>query len=206
MVFGCSRGLSDLDHQRYRHFSVDIMDEGAVRAMFDAIRAAGPRLDLLVNNAGVSQARVALLTSTTEVSYIVGINFIGAFIVSREAIKLMKRARFGRIVNMSSINVPLAAVGSAIYNATKAALENLTVTLSRECAGEDITINCLGLSLVESSGMVEGLSVAALQAKRQALPKPNLLGIAEIVHAIEFLAAPDAKNITGQTIYFGGIR
>lgn len=205
-VFGCSRTSCDLVHDRYRHFSLDITDEQAVRVMFEAVRSASPRLDLVINNAGITQARMALFTSVAEVNQIVGVNLIGAFIVTREAIKLMKRSRFGRIINMSSINVPLAASGSALYNATKAALENLATTLSRECAGDDITINCLGLSLVANSGMAEGLSEAALATKQRALSKPGLLDILEIVHAIDFLAAPEAKNITGQTIYFGGIR
>jgi 3-oxoacyl-[acyl-carrier protein] reductase len=206
LVFGCSRSEEGvLVRENYRHFVVDVCDEAAVRAMFAAIAATNSKLDLVVNNAGLSRARLALMTSTEEFSAVIRVNLVGAFVVMRESIRLMKRARFGRIVNFSSINVPLASVGAASYNASKAGLEKLGETLSRECAPDDITINCVGLSLVADSGMVDGLSDVALATKQQALVKPSLLNIDEVIHAIDFFAAPIARNITGQTVYFGGI-
>ncbi len=206
LVFGCSRSDNGaLAHEHYRHFVLDVSDETAVRAMFAAIIAANPRLDLVINNAGVSAAQFALLTSAADFTAVVQANLVGAFVVMREAIRAMKRTRFGRIVNFSSINVPLASAGAASYNASKAGLAALGATLSRECAADDITVNCIGLSLVRGSGMVERLTSSALAAKQQALIKPSLLDIEEVIHAIDFFAAPAARNITGQTVYFGGI-
>jgi len=205
-VIGCARGECDLQHKNYRHFRADISDDATVRAMFAAIASEDGRLDLLINNAGIGLSRLALLTSSAEFSSVLQVNLLGTFIVCREALRLMKRARFGRIVNFSSINVPLASVGGVAYNATKAALENMTVTLARECADEDITINCIGLSLVAGTGMIDALDAKALAAKQQGLIKPALIGNADVLHAIEFFAAPEARNITGQTIYFGGVR
>ena len=205
-VFGCSRSDSGaLAHERYRHFVLDVSDETAVRAMFSAITATNPRLDLVINNAGVSAAQFALLTSAADFTAVVQANLVGAFVVMREAIRVMKRTRFGRIVNFSSINVPLASAGAASYNASKAGLEALGETLSRECAADDITVNCIGLSLVRGAGMAERLTPGALAAKQQALIKPSLLDIEEVIHAIDFFAAPAARNITAQTVYFGGI-
>ena len=107
---------------------------------------------------------------------------------------------------MTSINVPMASVGGVAYNASKAGLDAMMRTLVNEIGpAEDITLNALGLSLVAQSGMVEGLSEAALVAKVSRLPKPALLEVAEIIHALDFLAAPEARNITGQTLYFGGV-
>jgi 3-oxoacyl-[acyl-carrier protein] reductase len=205
-VIGCARGEAQLSHERYRHFQTDVADEASVRNMFSSIASEFGRIDLVVNNAGLALSRLALLTSAVEFVSIIQVNLVGAFIVSREAIRLMKRTRFGRIVNFSSINVSLASSGGVAYNAAKAGLENMAVTLSRECAHDDITINSIGLSLVADSGMVEALNPTAIAEKQNALIKPNLIKIAEIVHAIEFFAAPDARNITGQTIYFGGVR
>jgi len=205
-VVGCSRGETDLQHDGYHHFRIDIGDDASVRRMFGEIATKYDRLDLLINNAGIALSRMALLTSSAEFASVVQVNLIGAFIVTREAIRLMKRTRFGRIINFSSINVPLASVGGAAYNASKAGLENLTITLTRECVGDDITINCIGLSMVAGSGMVEALSQSAMAAKQQVLIKPALIDIADIIHAIEFFAAPQARNITGQMVYFGGVR
>jgi 3-oxoacyl-[acyl-carrier protein] reductase len=206
MVIGCSRSKGDLKHERYRHFSVDVADEAGVRGMFSMIAEDGARIDLLVNNAGIGLSRLALLTPSAEFANIMKVNLLGAFIVAREALRLMKRARFGRIVNFSSINVPLASIGGVAYNASKAGLESLAATLARECASEDITINCIGLSVVSATGMAENLSAAALAEKQKGLVKPSLIDIAEILHAIDFFAAPEARNVTGQTVYFGGVR
>lgn len=205
-VIGCSRGGSQLSHAKYRHFCTDVSDEVSVRKMFSEIASEFGRVDLVINNAGLALSRPALLTSAAEFASIIQVNLIGAFIVSREAIRLMKRTRFGRIVNFSSINVPLASSGGAAYSAAKAGLENLAITLSRECAKDDITINSVGVSLVAGSGMVKELSAAALTEKQSALIKSALIEITEIIHVIEFFAAPDARNITGQTVYFGGVR
>ena len=106
-VIGCSRGASQLSHEKYRHFRTDVSDEGSVRKMFSEIASEFGRIDLLVNNAALALSRLALLTSAAEFASIIQVNLTGAFIVSREAIRLMKRTRFGRIVNFSSINVPL---------------------------------------------------------------------------------------------------
>ncbi len=173
--------------------------------MLNAIVTTYGHLDVVINNAGVSSSRLALFTPASVFMSVLEANLLGAFIVMRESIRLMKRAKFGRIINFSSINVPLASVGGASYNASKAALENLSITLSRECASDDITINCIGLSLVSESGMVDGLSQEALAAKQQQLIKPSLLGIQDVLHAINFFASPHARSITGQTIYFGGV-
>jgi 3-oxoacyl-[acyl-carrier protein] reductase len=205
-VYGCSRSSEQpLVHERYRHLSVDVANEAAVRTMLNEIVTAHGRLDVVVNNAGVSLSRLALFTPASDFLRVLEANLVGAFIVMRESIRFMKRAKFGRIINFSSINVPLASVGGASYNASKAALENLCITLSRECADDDITINCIGLSLVGESGMVDALSEEALAAKQQQLIKPSLLSVEDVLHAVNFFASPNARNITGQTIYFGGV-
>src|ERR1700694_3983993 len=92
VVFGCSRSSEGaLVAENYRHFAVDVSDEAAVRAMFAAIAAKNPRIDLVVNNAGVSAARLALMTSAADFSAVIQANLVGAFVVMREAIRLMKR-------------------------------------------------------------------------------------------------------------------
>lgn len=205
-VFGCARGASDFVHDNYTHIEADITDEAAVRDVFKAVVDAGATIDLLINNAGITQAKPALLTGSAEAAGILETNLTGAFTVLREAIKHMMRAKQGRIVNFSSINVPLGSVGGALYNASKAGLENLGHTLAREIGKADITINTLGLSLVEGSGMAEGLADKALAEKQAELIKPDLIDIDEIAHAVDFFASDAARNITNQVVYFGGVR
>ncbi|MEP4377855.1 MAG: SDR family oxidoreductase [Alphaproteobacteria bacterium] len=205
-VFGCARGDSDFAHANYTHFTADITDETAVREIFKAIVDAGATVDLLINNAGITQAKPALLTGSVEAAGILETNLVGAFTVLREAIKHMMRAKHGRIVNFSSINVPLGSVGGALYNASKAGLENLGHTLAREIGKADITINTVGLSLVAGSGMAEGLSEKGMADKQAELIRPGLIGIDEIAHVVDFFASDAAGNITNQIVYFGGVR
>jgi 3-oxoacyl-[acyl-carrier protein] reductase len=204
-VYGCSRNSSTIVHQKYRHFIVDISDERGVNDMFHEIATLKIELNLLINNAGVSQSSLGILTGSNAARQILEVNFLGTFFVIREALKLMCRQRYGRIINFSSINVPLKSAGSALYNGSKAGVEALCLSLVQECAQEDITINTIGLSLVEKSGMLDSLSSKALSEKQKKLVKPNFLNVEEIVNAINFFTSPLSKNITSQVLYFGGV-
>ena len=205
VVYGCSRQASSIDHQDYRHFTVDVSDERGVVSMIMQITALKVPVNLLINNAGLTQASIGILTRTESAQDILRTNLLGNFLVSRETLKLMQRQRYGRIVNFSSINVPLGSVGSALYNASKAGVEAMAKVLTRECGNVDITINTLGLSLVAGSGMLDALSPKALAAKQEALLKPKVLEVEEIMHALNFFASPLARNISCQTVYFGGL-
>lgn len=206
VVVGCSRGESTLVHENYYHYGMDISDEQSIVAMFSGIREAQLVPRLVVNNAAVGQTSLATFTSAKTARDILDVNLFGTFLICREALKLMQRHRFGRIVNLSSINVPLASQGSALYNGTKAGLDAMGHSLANECKAYDITINSIGLSLVANTGMVESLTDAALSAKQLHLLKPQLLEVSEVVATINFLASAEAKNITGQLLYFGGVR
>lgn len=205
VVYGCSRQISSIDHDRYKHFVVDVGDEQSVVSMLKAIAASKVPLNLLINNAGLTQASLGILTRVENALDILRTNLLGTFLVSRETLKLMQRQRYGRIVNFSSINVPLGSVGSALYNASKAGVEAMAKTLTRESGSADITINTLGLSLVANSGMLDSLGPKALAAKQDALLKPKVLEVEEVMHAINFFASPLARNISCQTLYFGGV-
>jgi len=204
-VAGVSRGESDIEAPNYQHFTTDIRIEADVQGLFSKLRKHMGGLDILINNAGASSTAPALLTTGSQFEDVIKTNLIGCFLVSREAIKLMKRQASGRVINFSSINVPLRSAGSVAYNASKAALENMTGTLARELIGTDITVNTLGLSLVENSGMVEQLSDSAIKEKQANLLKPDLISVQEIAHVIDFLCHPSARNITNQSFFFGGV-
>lgn len=205
-VIGFARSPAGFSHPRYRHFVVDATDEAAVVRAFAEIGGASLGVRLCVNNAGIAQSGLALLTRGSTFSDTLAANLTSAFVVTREALKHMKRRRFGRVVNMTSINVPMASVGGVAYNASKAGLEAMMRTFVHEVGPkEDITFNALGLSLVAGSGMVDSLSPAGRDTKVARLPRPALLELDEVMHAIDFFGSPAARNISGQTLYFGGV-
>jgi len=204
-VFGLSRGQSKLVHERYQHICADVTAEDTIQRAFARIANAGSLVDVLIYSAAIASPNYALLTPHTLASQMLSTNLLGAFLVTRHAARLMKRNGFGRMIYLSSIVVPLGSPGQVVYSASKAGLEQMAYTLSREFPQDNITFNSLGISFYASS-MLHGLSERALSEARALLSKPNILQLQEIVGAIDFLASDTARNITGQTLYFGGVR
>ena len=104
-VVGCSRQPVEHELDSYTHFCLDVADESAVKEMFTAVNEKFGRLDILINNAGAGSMNHFLLTPVTTVRRLMDVNYIGTFLCSREAAKIMRMNNYGRIVNMSSVAV-----------------------------------------------------------------------------------------------------
>lgn len=203
-VVGCSRGASDLGHDRYTHHAVDVRDETAVKSLFAAIRKDLGSLDHVLNNAGVASMNHSLLTPVATVEKILATNATATFLFSREAAKLMKRSRFGRIVNFTTVAVRLDLEGEAAYVASKAAVEALTRVMARELADFGVTVNAIGPTPIQTDLIrkVPKDKIEALLA-RQAIPR---LGTFEdVANVVDFFLSRDSEFVTGQIIYLGGV-
>jgi 3-oxoacyl-[acyl-carrier protein] reductase len=204
-VIGISRSKCNYQHPKFHHYQLDICDEKAVVDFFKEVRSSH-KIKCLVNNAGISLSSLALFTGHESFSKTLNVNLTGAFLASREALKQMKANQFGRIINISSVNVKLSSAGGIAYNASKAGLESMAKTFTAETSSkENITINNIGISLVEKFGMIQALSEKSIDEKSRLLKRPDLLNIKEILFTIDFFVSPLSSNISGQTIYFGGI-
>jgi 3-oxoacyl-[acyl-carrier protein] reductase len=204
-VVGFSRRPSDLDHAGYHHRRVDVTDEAAVvEAVGESWERVGP-VGLLVANAGTELSSLGILTGGREAAGVLLTNALGTALVAREVLKGMRLVGRGRVVTVSSVAVPLVLVGSAVYGASKAAVEQLGAVLARENADLDITVNALGLSWFAGSGMYDRMGDAGRAALGAALVKRAPMGVDELGATIEFLDSDEARNITGQTLYFGGV-
>jgi 3-oxoacyl-[acyl-carrier protein] reductase len=117
----------------------------------------------------------------------------------------MKWNGFGRLIYLSSLAVPLDLPESVVYGSRKAGLEQLAFAASREFRGANITFKALGISIY-ASAMTEALDERALNETRAALVKPETLALDEVAGAIDFFASDAGRQITGQTLYFGGAR
>lgn len=206
VLIGCSRGTSTIEHPNYTHFQADIADDGQVRELLGNILREHKGVDVLINNAGHKVDSPALLATSKQAIAMMGINLAGTLSVTREALKLMKRGRFGRVINISSIAVPLGSIGTAYYGATKAAVTQYGHAVVRELGSDEITINTIGVSIFADSTMVENIDAKALASARASLVKPNAVTIDEVSHAVDFFISELAGNITNQIIYFGGVR
>ena len=203
-VVGFSRKAADLSLPGYRHVCVSVNDETGVKQAFKKIRQTYGRLDVLVNNAGIAAMNHSLLMPLESFDAIYQTNVKGAFLCSREAAKLMKKYGFGRIVNFSSVAVPLKLAGEAAYAASKAAVVSLTQTLAREFADFGITVNAVGPTPVKTD-LIKGVADEKIDVliNHQAIRRFAEYG--DIANVIAFFIRPESDFITGQTIYLGGI-
>lgn len=203
-VIGCSRGEIDWKLDGYIHYVADVADEKAVQAIFADLRQTYGRLDHLINNAGMASMNHSLLTPVATVHKLLDTNVVGTFLFCREAAKLMKKNKYGRIVNFTTIAVPLKLAGEAIYVASKAAVLSLTEVLAREFAEFGITVNSVGPVPIETDLIraVPKEKIDQLLAK-QAIHR---LGTCEdVANVIDFYLKKESGLVTGQNLFLGGV-
>ena len=203
-VVGCARSESDLNTPSYRHYIADVSDEPAVKRIFAGIRSEFGRLDVLVNNAGIASMNHALLTPASTWRRIFDTNALGTFLFCREAGKMMQRARYGRIVNFTSVATPLKLAGEAAYAASKAAIESMTRVLSEEFGEFGVTVNAVGPPPIDTA-LIRSVPQEKLDAivARQAIKRFGTFE--DVRNVIDFFIAPESDFVTGQTLYLGGV-
>jgi len=203
-VIGCSRSPFEGEFTNYRHYRLDVADESAVKKMFAEIRKTEKRLDVLINNAGVASMNHSLLTPMTTVNKIIQTNFIGTFLLCREAARLMQAHRYGRIVNFATVAVPLKLEGEAVYAASKAAVISLTQILAREFAEFGITVNAVGPTPIKTD-LIRGVPPEKLEVliSRQAIKRYG--ETRDVIQVIDFFINPASDFVTGQVIFLGGV-
>jgi 3-oxoacyl-[acyl-carrier protein] reductase len=203
LVEGCSREAAGWEAEGYAHHRADVADEAQVKAMVSSIQKRHGRLDVLVNNAGIASMNHAILTPMEMVERIVRTNFTGAFLVCREAAKLMMRRRYGRIVNLTTVAVPMRLAGEAAYAASKAAVETLTKVLARELGELGITCNAVGPTPIDTD-LIRGVPRKKIDEIVAALAVKRLGTFEDVANVVDFFVRPESGYVTGQVVYLGG--
>lgn len=204
LVEGCSRKPADWSLEGYRHHCADVTDEAQVRDMVTDIRRRHGRLDVTLNNAGIASMNLALLTPMSVAQKIVSTNFLGTFLMCRESAKLMAKNKFGRIVNFSTIAVPLHLEGEAIYASAKSAVETLTRVLAREFAELGITTNAIGPTPIPTD-LIRAVPPDKLDSLigRLAVRRPGRFE--DVSNVVDFFISRASDSVTGQVLYLGGV-
>lgn len=204
IVEGCSREKPDWELPNYTHHCVDVVDETQVKKLFSSIQKRHGRLDILINNAGIASMNHILLTPAATVDRLMATNFLGTFLFCREAAKLMRRRRYGRIVNLSTVAVPLRLEGEAIYAASKNAVLTFSQILARELAEFGITCNVVGPTPIDTD-LIRGVPKEKIDLIINQLTIKRLGRFEDVANVIDFFVKPQSDYITGQVIYLGGV-
>lgn len=203
-VIGCSRGESSIVHNNYRHYVLDVADEKPVRAMFSEIRKFYGKLDVLINNAAINPTlSPATLVPKQAAEQAMQTNFIGSFLMSREAVKIMMKHAYGRIINFGSMAVKHEEKGEAIYTASKAAVIAFTRVLAKEVFDQGITCNVISPAAIDTD-LLKAVDQDALQQVLKRNAVPSIGTTAELIGVIDWLLLKESNRITGQNIYLGG--
>jgi 3-oxoacyl-[acyl-carrier protein] reductase len=188
---------------RARAYAVDVADHAAVQAAFAQIFADFGKVDVLVNNAGVTRDGLAMRMSEADWDLVLDTNLKGAFNCVQGVIRPMLKQRSGRIVNISSVAGLMGNAGQANYAASKAGLLGLTKSLAREMASRGITVNAVAPGFI-ATDMTDVLSDEIKTRVVATIPAGRFGEVEDIASAVVFLSAPEAKYITGQCLTVDG--
>ena len=168
-----------------------------------AVEALGGKLDILVNNAGVTRDNLLMRMKDEEFESVIAINLEAAFRLMRAAAKPMMKARFGRIVSVTSVVGQTGNPGQANYVASKAGLVGMSKAVAQELASRNITVNCVAPGFM-TSAMTDALNDAQRAAILGKIPSGAMGSGEDVAAAVCYLASREAGYVTGQTLHVNG--
>jgi 3-oxoacyl-[acyl-carrier protein] reductase len=181
----------------------DVGRADVVRDAIDAVVARLGRLDVLVNNAGVAVDGLVLRYKEADWQRTLDTNLTGVFLCTKAALRAMVRARYGRIVNLTSVVAEMGNAGQAAYAAAKAGVIGFTRSVAREVASRGITVNAVAPGLVETA-MTAELTDPQRAAYTTLIPVGRLGAVEDVAAAVAFLASPEAGYVTGHVLDVNG--
>ncbi len=181
----------------------DLSDGAAVDALVPQAVAQLGKLDILVNNAGVTRDNLAMRMKDDEWDQVIRVNLEAAFRLARAATRPMMKARFGRIVSITSVVGQTGNPGQVNYAASKAGVVGMSKALAQELASRGITVNCVAPGFIRSA-MTDVLPEAQKAALTTRIPAGDLGTGEDIGAAVAYLASREAGYVTGQTIHVNG--
>ncbi len=182
---------------------LDVSKEASCDGAVGEAKKAFGGLDILVNNAGITKDNLVLRMKETDFDAVMSVNLKGAFLMSKAAAKLMLKARFGRIINISSVVGQSGQAGQANYSASKAGLIGLTKSMAREFAPRQVLVNAVAPGFIRTR-MTEGLKDEAKAKISEMIPLGRMGEPGEVAKAALFLAGGDSEYITGQVLAVNG--
>jgi len=214
---GCATVISDIMADAARESAARLQETGAethsvagdvsraddVERMFAEVTAKYGRVDVLVNNAGVTRDNLLLRLEEKDWDLVLNVNLKGAFLCTKAASRIMMKNRWGRIVNISSVVGIMGNAGQANYSASKAGLIGLTKSAAKELAARNITVNAVAPGYIETE-MTQSLPQATRDGFLSRVPLKRAGTPRDVARVVSFLASDNAEYITGQVIHCDG--
>ena len=201
-VLGLSRNPG---HQNFETRSLDVTDFEEVKKISDEIRISGKKVSALINVAGIASMNIALLANPLVSEKLVKVNFLGTVFSSQAFAPLIIRNGGGSIINFSSIASAINLEGESIYAATKAAVQNYSITLAKELSNFKISVNCIAPGPIETD-LLRGITKEQINEIVSAQIFKNQFQVHDVVDIVELLLDSKANSLTGQTFHIGGVR
>ncbi len=197
--------LDDLKkiNANYFTYKADFSNEGEIVSLIDSVQRDVGKIDVVINNAGVSHSAISWKQKLDDWNRVININLTAPFLVIRESLPLMRKNNFGRIINISSVVAHKPHAGTSAYAAAKAGLEGLTRAIAIETAKNNITVNAIALGFFDK-GMINQLDTKLQQEIIKTIPNEKLGNSSDLVQCILYLCNSESSYITGQTIHLNG--
>ena len=184
-------------------FKARVNEEEEVENMFSSIEEKLGSVDILVNNAGITKDNLLMRMKTSEWDSVMDVNLKGAFLCTRRALKGMMKARYGKIINISSVVGFSGNAGQFNYSATKAGIIGMTKSAALELASRGIRVNAVAPGFIETD-MTAALTDDVKAAYMEKIPLKSLGKAEDIAQAVIYLASPMSDYMTGQTLHLNG--
>ena len=203
-VVGCSRQESDLVADNYKHMVCDVNDNNNIVQLFRILKEKDIYIDILINNAGIASMNHFITTPSSTSTNIFNTNFHATLNFSKYSAKMMVKKKWGRIINFSSVAVPLNLEGELSYAASKAAIESASKIMSKELGLFGITVNCIGPNPIDTD-LIKTLSKDKISDLLDKQSIKRLGKYEDIWNVVDFYVSESSNFVNGQTIYLGGI-
>lgn len=184
-------------------FKADLRDENQIRNLVSTVLANFGKVDVLINNAGISRNGMSWKLSAPDFNEVIAVNLTAPFLLCQGIIPGMRANNFGRIINISSVVAQTGVPGTVAYAASKAGILGLTKTIAKELANQPITCNALALGYFDQ-GMISEVSTEMQEHIIAQIPKSRLGGVETILASIDWLLKEESDYVTGQTISLNG--
>jgi 3-oxoacyl-[acyl-carrier protein] reductase len=181
----------------------DVSKASDVSAIFETAAKEFEKVEILVNNAGITKDGLLMRMREEDWDAVININLKGTFLCSKEAVRLMSKQRYGRIINIASIVAFMGNPGQANYSASKAGIVGLTKTVAKEYAGRGITSNAVAPGFI-TTAMTDALPENVKTEMMKSIPMSRFGTVDDVANAVAFFAANESGYITGQVIHVNG--